>query len=166
MKYLFAVMDDETRFWIPQEVADHKGTERCKTTIQRSQENHWQEPSATTILMELQISKKHSPMSFSQRQFQELSTSKIFHMAGEIHNNKMERMNGEVRDREKVVRGVKSIESPDLQGFQILPQLHETSPELSEKRHPQKSRESRLKGVNKWITLIQNARELMNKSIP
>src|SRR5487761_394987 len=41
-------------------------------------------------------------------------------LAGKIHNQKMERMNGEVRDREKVVRGVKSEESPLLKGSQIF----------------------------------------------
>ena len=30
-------------------------------------------------------------------------------LAGKIHNNKMERMNGEFRDREKVMRGLKKI---------------------------------------------------------
>ena len=31
---------------------------------------------------------------------------------GSVYNNKMERMNGEIRDREKVVRGVKKEDSP------------------------------------------------------
>ena len=38
---------------------------------------------------------------------------------GEIHNNKMERLNGEIRDREKVVRGVKKPNSPLVEGLQI-----------------------------------------------
>ncbi len=39
--------------------------------------------------------------------------------ASEIHNNKMERMNGEVRDREKVMRGLKRMDTPILTGLQI-----------------------------------------------
>ena len=38
---------------------------------------------------------------------------------GVHHNNKMERMNGEIRDREKVIRGVKSVESPIFKGVQV-----------------------------------------------
>jgi hypothetical protein len=41
----------------------------------------------------------------------------------EVHNNKMERMNGELRDREKVVRGVKREDSPLDRWAANLPQL-------------------------------------------
>jgi hypothetical protein len=41
-------------------------------------------------------------------------------MDGTVHNNKMERMNGEVRDREKVMRGLKNTDSPILNGYQIF----------------------------------------------
>jgi hypothetical protein len=30
---------------------------------------------------------------------------------GKVHNNKMERMNGEVRDREKTIRGLKNMDT-------------------------------------------------------
>jgi hypothetical protein len=32
----------------------------------------------------------------------------------------MERMNGEVRDREKVMRGLKKVDTPILKGYQIF----------------------------------------------
>jgi|SRR5712691_728776 len=35
------------------------------------------------------------------------------------HNNKMERMNREIRDREKVVRGLNRAETPILKGYQL-----------------------------------------------
>ena len=38
---------------------------------------------------------------------------------GTVHNNKMERMNGEVRDREKTMRGLKRMDTPILKGAQI-----------------------------------------------
>jgi hypothetical protein len=34
-------------------------------------------------------------------------------------NNKMERLNGEIRDREKVMRGLKKPETPIIPGYQI-----------------------------------------------
>ena len=34
-------------------------------------------------------------------------------------NNKMERMNGEIRDREKTLRGLKRKRTPILQGYQL-----------------------------------------------
>jgi hypothetical protein len=37
-------------------------------------------------------------------------------VTGNIHNNKMERMNEEIRDREKVMRGLERKDSPILTG--------------------------------------------------
>ena len=38
-------------------------------------------------------------------------------MSGKIHNNEMERLNGEIRDREKTVRGLKKVDTPILKGY-------------------------------------------------
>ena len=38
---------------------------------------------------------------------------------GDRNNNKMERLNGEIRDREKVMRGLKKPETPIIPGYQI-----------------------------------------------
>jgi putative transposase len=40
-------------------------------------------------------------------------------LQGDMNNNKMERMNGEVRDREKTMRGLKKIDTPILKGYQL-----------------------------------------------
>ena len=41
-------------------------------------------------------------------------------MGGAVHNNKMERMNGEIRDREKVIRSLKTTDAPILAGYQLF----------------------------------------------
>ncbi|MGA9845077.1 MAG: hypothetical protein WBP64_21680 [Nitrososphaeraceae archaeon] len=40
-------------------------------------------------------------------------------MQGNKNNNKMERMNGEIRDREKTMGGLKRQDTPILKGYQI-----------------------------------------------
>jgi putative transposase len=49
------------------------------------------------------------------------STRHISHirLQGDHNNNKMERFNGEGRDREKVMRGLKRKDTPILTGYQI-----------------------------------------------
>lgn len=37
-----------------------------------------------------------------------------------MNNNKMERLNGEVREREKIMRGINKKETPILKGYQIF----------------------------------------------
>jgi len=39
--------------------------------------------------------------------------------SGKTHNDKMEHMNGEIRDREKVVRGVRKTDSPLIEGYRF-----------------------------------------------
>ena len=36
-----------------------------------------------------------------------------------MNNNKMERQNGECRDREKIMRSLKSVDSPIIKGLQL-----------------------------------------------
>jgi hypothetical protein len=68
----------------------------------------------------------------------------------------MERMNGELRDREKVVRGVKKEESPLLTGLQIYHNYIRPHMGLDDKT-PADLAGIKVEGDNKWITLIQNA---------
>jgi hypothetical protein len=73
-----------------------------------------------------------------------------------IRNNKMERMNGELRDREKVVRGVKNEESSLLTGLQIYHNYLRPHMGLNGKTPADKAG-IEVKGKDKWLTLIQNA---------
>ena len=65
-------------------------------------------------------------------------------------------MNGELRDREKVMRGLKNIDTPILKGYQIFHNYirpHEGLNGLT----PSEACGIEIKGENKWKTLIENA---------
>lgn len=67
----------------------------------------------------------------------------------------MERINGEVRDREKVMRGLKKKDTPILKGYQIFhnyPRQHEGL----DGKTPAEACRIKVQGQNKWTTLIQN----------
>jgi hypothetical protein len=68
----------------------------------------------------------------------------------------MERMNGELRDREKVVRGVKKEDSPLIKGLQIYHNYVRPHEALDGKT-PADAAGIEIRGGNKWITIIQNA---------
>jgi hypothetical protein len=77
-------------------------------------------------------------------------------MRGDWNNNKMELMNGEIRDREKVTRNFKKTESPVLVGYQL--HHNYVRPHMAlENRTPAEKAGITVKGRNKWLTLIQNA---------
>ena len=71
----------------------------------------------------------------------------------------MERMNGEVRDREKVMRGLKRKDTPILQGIQIHHNFIKPHEGL-QGRTPAEAAGITVEGPDKWLTLIQNASHL------
>lgn len=78
------------------------------------------------------------------------------HLQGDRNNNKMERFNGEFRDREKVMRGIKKEDSMIFDGYQIYHNY--VRPHMSlDGQTPAQACGIEVKGNNKWLTLIQNA---------
>lgn len=77
-------------------------------------------------------------------------------LEGAVHNNKMERMNGEVRDREKVMRGMRRMDSPISKGFQIYHNFIRPHESLNG-APPAEKAGIKVEGENKWLTIIQNA---------
>jgi hypothetical protein len=68
----------------------------------------------------------------------------------------MERLNGEIRDREKTMRGLKTKDTPILMGYQIFHNYIRPHESLDGKT-PAEACGIAIKGNNKWITIIQNA---------
>lgn len=161
-KYLFALMDDETRFWIAQQVADHKGTSDVKPMFREAQRLTGKNPISLTSDGALNFQD-------ASRVFYTNTSPRTKHireitLTGKIHNQKMERMNGEMRDREKVIRGVKSKESPIFKGAQIFHNYLRPHDGL-EGKTPAEVAGIKVEGSNKWITLIQNARSAQGPSV-
>ena len=68
----------------------------------------------------------------------------------------MERLNGEIRDREKTMRGLKKKDTPILKGYEIFHNYIRPHMALDGKT-PSEVAGIKVEGNNKWITLIQNA---------
>lgn len=77
-------------------------------------------------------------------------------MSGDLNNNKMERFNGEVRDREKVMRSLKKADSPILSGYQLFHNYIRPHMAL-EGKTPAEAAGIEINGENRWLTIIQNA---------
>lgn len=153
MRYLFAMMDDETRFWIAQEVADTKEKHDARTLFMRSKYLMGKQPK-TLITDGLPSYAKAAQWAYDGAEHIRKITLK-----GQVHNNnKMERMNGEVRDREKTMRGLKKKRTPVLQGYQIFHNYIRPHESLNGKT-PSEAAGIKIEGNNKWLTLIQNAKQ-------
>jgi transposase-like protein len=155
MKYLFALMDDETRFWIAQEVAESKYKHDARRLFQLGKQVTGKQP--MTIITD-GLPAYHDAY---KKEFWTLRGPRTEHvnaikLSGDRNNNKMERFNGEIRDREKTMRGLKTKETPILKGYQIFHNYIRPHEGL-EGKTPAEACGIQITGKNKWLTLIQNA---------
>jgi len=156
MKYLYALMDDQTRYWTAQEVAETKYTADLGPLFQKGREIVEKQPK--TLITD-------GAPNFHEAYEKEFRTNKIANRTEHIreiafnserHNNKMEKMNGELRQREKVMRTLERADTPILTGMQIYHNFVRPH-EALDGRTPSEAAGIRVEGENKWLTLIQNA---------
>jgi putative transposase len=154
MKYLFATMDDQTRFLIAQEVAEAKYTHDARHLFQISREAAGKQPKI--LITDGLPAYRDAFMKEYWTRNNGAQHIRDIHIDGKVHNNKMERLNGEIRDREKVMRGLEKSDTPILAGYQIYHNYVRPHEGLNGKT-PAEAAGIEIKGKNKWLTLIQNA---------
>jgi len=156
MRYLFALMDDETRFWIAKEVANSKEMHDASGLFRQAKEIIGTKPKVI-ITDGLRSYEEAYQKEFwtINRQDRTLHIRNI-HLQGDMNNNKMERMNGEFRDREKVMRGIKKDDSVMFDGYQMFHNYLRPHMGLDGKTPAEKCG-IKINGNNKWLTLIQNS---------
>jgi len=110
-------MDDETRFWIAQQVADSKYVQDVRPLFQKGRDVAGKKPD-----MLISDGAPNFHQAYQKEYWSKIAprTSHIrhIHLQKDRNNNKMERMNGEIRDREKTMRGIKKMDTPILVGYQ------------------------------------------------
>jgi transposase-like protein len=156
LKYVFSLMDDQTRFWIAQEVADRKNGHDASGLLRQGKLITQTKPKVfiTDGLPSYAIASKKE---FWARNRESRTTHiRHIHIQKDMNNNKMERLNGEFRDREKVARGLKKDDSPLIDGYQLYHNYIRPHMSLDGKT-PSEACGITVNGENKWKTLIQNA---------
>jgi transposase-like protein len=159
-KYLYALLDDETRYWIAKEVAGDKfsreAPEYASQLFRQGKEVAGKKP-LTLITDGL-----HAYELAYRREFyahEKPVTKHVEHVTwrGEKGNEKMESFNGNtVRSREKTMRSLKREDTPILTGMQIF--HNHVRPHMAlHGKTPAEACGIEVKGENKWLTLIQNA---------
>ena len=155
LKYLFALMDDETRYWIAQEVGNTKDRHDARNLFHEAKVIAGKRPNTliTDGLQSYHDAFSHEFYTKKRPQSKHINAIKL---DGDVNNNAMERANGEVRDREKVMRGLKNKNTSILKGYQIYHNYMRPHEGLNGKT-PAEACGIKVEGDNKWITLIQNA---------
>lgn len=165
MAYLFASMDDDTRFWLAAEMAEHKYKHNADNLLRMTKTQAGKTPkvfisdklpsyakSCTKVFGKKTYHKSNAGIRTKRKGVRGERLTVKYHPS----NNKMERLNGEIRDREKVFRGLKKMDTPVIDGMRIYFNFTKKHSALSGMT-PAEASGIIVEGTNKWKTIIQNA---------
>lgn len=164
-KYLFASMDNETRYWLASDLADrkegHDATVLFKDTVKQAGKQP--KKMITDGLNSYRVAAaSEMPATEHVREIHITGRKK-----GKDNNNRMERLNGTIRDREKTLRGLATgrgdVESPAFfTGLRV--QYNHVRNHKSLKMTPGEAAGLNVEGRDKWRTMIQNGAYLLART--
>ena len=158
-RYLFAMLDTDTRYWLSKMVAEHKGNDDVEPLFRKAREVAGKVPerliSDGAANFGHAHKKQYAPKNFLHKDSEHV---RHIHMAGDMNNNQMESFNGNtVRLREEATRGLKREDSAILTGLRLYHNHVRPHQGLPGKTTPGEAAGIRIEGDNKWKTIIQNA---------
>ena len=160
--YLFASMDDNSRYWLASDMAETKFQHNADTLLKLTKQTIGRNP-VHFVTDGLSAYMKSSKKIFGKK----TNHIRHIHIAGKRdrdNNNKMERLNGEIRDREKVFRGLKKIDTPIIDGMKVYYNFTKKHGALNGKT-PSEEALIKVDGKNRWKTIIENASLYKENSI-
>ena len=156
MKYVFSLMDSETRFWIAQQVLDRKEGADASSLFRLGKEVTGTKPKVIITDGLHSYSEAYRKEFWTVKRENRTIHIRNVHLQGDMNNNQMERLNGEFRDREKVVRGIKKTDSVIIDGYQLYHNY--VRPHMAlDGLTPADKAGIIIEGNNKWKTIIENA---------
>lgn len=158
-RYLFAMLDSETRFWLAKMVAEHKGTDDVKPMFRAAKKIAGKIPNQLISDGAHNFAEAHKDL-YAPKNFLWKDSEHVrhIHMAGDTNNNQMESFNGNtVRLREEVIRGLKREDSPHISGLRLYHNFVRPHQGLPDGQTPAEAAGIIVEGNNKWKTLIQAA---------
>ncbi len=150
--YLFASMEDDSRHWLASDMADTKFQHNADNLLKLTKEAIGRNPVYFVTDGLPACCMKSSKKVFGKKT---LHTRHI-HIQKDMNNNKMERMNGEIRDREKVFRSLKKIDTPIIDGMKAYYNFTKKHGILKGKT-PSEEALIKVDGKNRWKAIIENA---------
>lgn len=157
-KYLFAMLDSQTRFWLAHMVSRRKGNDDVAPMFAEAAERAGKVPA--TLVSDGASNFHHAwRRQYRAKNFlhKETEHHRHVHLSGDMNNNQMESFNGNtLRHREKVLRGIKRDNSAVIRGLRIYHNF--IRPHQGMQGDTPADRAGIIvMGTNKWLTIIQAA---------
>ncbi len=164
-RYLFAMLDSDTRYWISKMVAEHKGNDDVAPMFKQAKCIAGKVPD--TLISDGATNFHNAwKRQYKAKNFLHKETQHVNDVAfdGIHHNNQMESFNGNtLRHREKVTRGLKKENSAIVSGLRLYHNYVRPHLGLPDNQTPAEAAGIIVQGDNKWMTLIQAAARAKRK---
>jgi transposase-like protein len=158
-KWLWSVMDRDTRFQLASIISEKREIEDARRLFQKAKAIAKSKPKIE-ITDGLPAYKKAFTKEFWVRNKAE-RPEHISHirLAGDINNNLIERRQGTIRDREKVMRGLKTTETPIIPMENIYYNFIRPHLSLKGKTPAEEAKIVKCLERNRWLELIKKSLE-------
>jgi transposase-like protein len=154
-EYLWNVMDEKTRFQLASVVSTERKVRDARMVFQKAKKNSGGRRPKFMVTDGLQSYKRAINKEFQTNAGE---TEHLFNVGLQHHpnNNHVERLHGSIRQREKVMRGIKIDTTPIIEGHRLYYNFVKPHESL-EGRTPSEEAGINIEGDNKWLTLMHKA---------
>lgn len=160
-EYLWNVMDERTRFQLASVVSKERYIRDARMVFNRAKKNCSGRKPKYVVTDGLQAYKRAVKKEFITNTHE---TEHLWNVGLQHHpnNNHVERLHGSIRQREKTMRGIKTKETPILEGHRLYYNFIKPHESLNG-RTPSEEAGITIDGDNKWLTLMKNAIQYHNE---
>jgi putative transposase len=157
-QWLWNIMDSDTRYILASHVAQGRGAAEAQETFQIAKNNSDPEGEPTFLISD----GLPSYQAAAAREFRNTVHIAKVGIQGEVNNNRIERLHGTMRERNKVMRAIKKPSSTIIEGQRIY-YNHIRPHQALNGKTPAQACGIGLEGENKWLSLIRNASSATSK---
>jgi putative transposase len=156
-EYLWNVIDENTRYQLASVVSTERRTRDARMVFQKAKSNSGGRKPKFLVTDGLGAYKVAVNKEFKTNTDE---TEHLFNVGLQHHpnNNHVERLHGTIRQREKVMRGLKTDETPIVEGHRLYYNFIKPHESL-DGRTPSEEAGVIIEGDNKWLTLMRKARQ-------
>ena len=155
--WIWNVMDKETRFLLASNISKRREIADARKTFQIAKNRAKSKPITVTTdgLRSYQDAFKKEFFTLRNPRTKHVRSAGI--RASRRNNNNVERLNGTVRERNKMLRGLKKEETPITRGFQIYYNFVKPHMGLNGKTPAEEAKMNLNLKNNKWLSLIKRS---------
>jgi len=161
-EYLWNVIDERTRFQLASVVSTERKVRDARTAFQKAKKNCGGRKPKYIVTDGLQSYKRAVKKEFPTNTH---DTEHLYNVGLRHHpnNNHVERLHGEIRSREKTMRGLKTDETPIIEGHRLYHNFIKPHMALDGKTPSEKAGIT-IDGDNKWVSLMKTALWYKNRN--